>query len=55
LENTRWHGIKMDTSQYTLGRRLIVDPKRESIPDDKEANAMLTRDYRKPYIVPTEV
>ncbi len=49
------NGIKLDTSQYTLGRRLIVDPKRESIPDDTEANAMLTRDYRKPYVVPTEV
>ena len=45
----------METSQYTLGRRLTLDPKREVCIDDKEATAMLTREYRKPYVVPTEV
>jgi predicted dehydrogenase len=49
------NGVTLETSQYTLGRRLTVDPKRESIPDDKQADALLARDYRKPYVVPAEV
>lgn len=46
------NGINMQTSQYTLGRRLTMNPKREVFVDDKEADALLTRDYRKPYVVP---
>ena len=45
----------METSQYTLGRRLTVDTKREVFIDDNEANALLTREYRKPFVVPNEV
>jgi predicted dehydrogenase len=48
------NGINMQTSQYTLGRQLTLDPKREQFVDDKEADAMLTRAYRKPYVVPAE-
>lgn len=48
------NGINMQTSQYTLGRHLRLDPKREVFIDDKEADALLTRDYRKPYVVPAE-
>jgi predicted dehydrogenase len=40
---------------YRLGRRLKFDPATETFPDDSEANAMLTRDYRKPYVVPDKV
>lgn len=40
---------------YRLGRRLKFDPATESFPDDSEANALLTREYRKPFIVPEQV
>jgi len=32
-----------------------VDPRTEKFVNDAEANAMLTRDYRKPYVVPANV
>jgi hypothetical protein len=32
-----------------------MDPKTEKFSGNKAANAMLTRDYRAPYIVPAKV
>jgi predicted dehydrogenase len=40
---------------YRTGRVLTFDPKTETFPGDAEANAMLTRNYRAPYIVPDKV
>jgi hypothetical protein len=40
---------------YRLGRRLKFDPSGETFVGDSEANALLTRDYRKPFIVPQQV
>lgn len=40
---------------YRLGRTLKFDPKTETFPGDKEANAMLSRKYRAPYLVPEKV
>ncbi len=40
---------------YRLGRTLDFDPQKEMFVGDKEANAMLTRKYRAPYLVPTMV
>lgn len=40
---------------YRLGRTLKFDPKSETFPGDKEANAMLSRKYRAPYQVPNKV
>jgi hypothetical protein len=37
------------------GRKLVVDPDTESLVDDAEANAMLRREYRKPWVVPESV
>ncbi len=36
---------------YRTGRRLTVDPEAERFVADPEANQMLTRDYRSPYVV----
>ena len=40
---------------YRLGRTLHFDPKNEVFVGDKEANQMLTRKYRAPFIVPEKV
>jgi len=40
---------------YKLGRQLEFDGANEKFTGDREADAMLTRDYRKPYVVPEKV
>ncbi len=40
---------------FRLGRVLEFDPASERFVGDEEANAMLTRDYREPYVVPQQV
>jgi predicted dehydrogenase len=41
---------------YRLGgRKLIVDPKTETIVDDAEANGLLKREYRAPWVIPDKV
>jgi predicted dehydrogenase len=40
---------------YRLGRQLDFDPKTERFVSDKQADAMLTRKYRKPFVVPEKV
>jgi hypothetical protein len=37
---------------YRLGRTVNFDPASETFAGDEEANAMLTRDYREPFVVP---
>ncbi len=40
---------------FRLGRQLKFDPEKEQFIGDKEANAMLTRKYRAPFVVPDKV
>jgi predicted dehydrogenase len=40
---------------YRLGRALKLDPKTETFLNDKEADAMLTREYRSPFTMPDKV
>jgi predicted dehydrogenase len=40
---------------YRLGRELTFDPARRQFPGDAEANRLLTREYRAPYVVPQNV
>jgi predicted dehydrogenase len=37
---------------YRLEKTLTFDPKTETFPGDQEANALLTRNYRPPFVVP---
>jgi predicted dehydrogenase len=40
---------------YRLGRKLHINPSTESFVNDPEADAMLTREYRAPFVVPAKV
>ena len=40
---------------YRLGRELRFDGETEQFVGDEEANRMLTRDYREPYVVPASI
>ncbi len=52
---THDNGLKLDGLSYRLGRKLNVDAKNESFVGDPEANALLTRPYRKPFAVPDAI
>ena len=54
-DNLKMVNIKLDEATYMLGRTLRLDPVNERFVDDEAANALLTRPYRKPFIVPQEV
>ena len=47
--------IHMANTSYRLGRTLNFDPKTQKYIGDDEANKMLTRDYRHPFVVPERV
>jgi hypothetical protein len=49
------NGIDIQKSGYVLGRELKVDVKNERIIDDAEANALISRDYRKGFEVPAQI
>src|SRR5579883_2522205 len=47
--------IHLANISYRLGRTLYFDPDTLTCKNDAEANAMFTRDYRVPYVVPENV
>ena len=47
--------IKLADNQYMLGRQLEFDPQKEQFVGNDDANTLLTREYRKPFVVPSEV
>ena len=47
--------VNLNHSKLTLGEPLKMDPKTERFPGHAAANKMLTRDYRKPFVVPEHV
>ncbi len=56
-ENIQAVGVKLEQTSYQLGRVLTFDPKREIFSGDgaEQANPLLTRNYRQPYVVPDKV
>ena len=54
-EHLKENGLKLSDTDYIVGRTLKFDSKTESVIGDSEANEMLTRSYRHPYIVPEKV
>ncbi len=47
--------IHLANASYRLGRSLNFDPVAQQVVNDDEANRMLTREYRKPFVVPQQV
>ncbi len=56
-ENLKGVGVKLEEATYQLGRVLTFDPKLERFTGEgaEQANPLLTRAYRKPYVVPEKV
>ena len=49
------NNVKLDMTKATLGAFLQMDGKAERFLSDAKANALLTREYRKPFVVPEVV
>jgi hypothetical protein len=54
-EHLEANKLKLEETEYLLGPELTFDPKAERFTDNEQANAMLTREYRAPYVVPDRV
>jgi len=58
FERTKKHladnGVDIEKTRLTVGPWLRFDPDKEQFVGNAAADAMLTREYRKPFVVPTE-
>jgi predicted dehydrogenase len=56
-QNLKAVGVKLEETEYTLGKVLTMDPKEERFTGEgaDKANALLTRTYRKPFAMPEKV
>jgi predicted dehydrogenase len=48
----RDNGIDLQRTKLTVGPLLRIEPERETFADHPQANALLTREYRRPFVVP---
>jgi predicted dehydrogenase len=54
-EHLKKNDVAIDTDQITLGVALRMDPATERFRGNAEADKLLTREYRKPFVVPDRV
>ena len=54
-EHLQTSKVNLANSKITLGAALKMDPKSEAFPGNQEANTMLRREYRAPFVVPEKV
>ena len=54
-EHLKENGLNLEETDYIVGRNLEFDAKTETIKGDDDANELLSRNYRSPYIVPDKV
>jgi predicted dehydrogenase len=52
LAHLRDNGVDMAAAKLRVGPALKCDPASETFPGNGDANALLTREYRKPFVVP---
>jgi predicted dehydrogenase len=51
-DHLKGDGVPLDQTSYSLGRKLATRPGMESFVSDSEADALLKRQYRAPFVVP---
>jgi len=49
------NGVDLAKTRATLGEFLKMNPRRQKFTNNDRANALLTREYRKPFVVPEKV
>lgn len=49
------NAVPLDQTKYQVGRSLKINARREDFGSDRAANALLTREYRAPFIVPAKI
>ena len=54
-EHLRANKINLDGVKYRLGKKLTLDPTRETFAGSKDADKLLTREYRSGFVVPDKV
>ena len=56
-DNCKAVGVPIEKTVYTVGPTLTFDPKSERFTGERadEANKLISRDYRKPFVVPETV
>jgi predicted dehydrogenase len=54
-EHLRANGVDLENDKLTIGEFLTMDPKTERFTNSREADSLLTRHYRRPYVVPEKV
>ena len=54
-EHLEANGVDLKVNKLSLGTFLKMDPKSERFIGNDKANELLTRDYRKPFVVPEKV
>ena len=54
-EHLKDNGLKLEETDYIVGRTLAFDASTESIKGDEKANQLLSRQYRPPYVIPDKV
>jgi predicted dehydrogenase len=54
-EHLAANGVDLNTTKATLGPVLKMDPAKEQFTGNEKANKLLTREYRKPFVVPERV
>ena len=55
LENTKAIGVDPAKTTLWVGPKLEFDPRKERFSGSQEANRLLTREYRPPFVVPAKV
>jgi len=55
VDHLKANGVDLDVTKLTIGPVLKMDPQTERFPGNEQANKLLTRDYRAPFIVPDKV
>ena len=54
LQHLRDNNVDLEKTPLTLGSFLEIDGDKEAFSNQTKANELLTREYRKPFVVPTE-